>query len=136
MRPGEGLLRTIPGSFRMLGVKLHRQQTIPSQCRTCTCLCCCSWRKNKLLVRVESRKRETRPLILVEAKMCSDDQTIYSILVQNAETVALVCPKKESGGQKSAIPVTSLKVGDEVFLRLQGGARHTGIEIQEFIVEK
>ncbi|XP_004302345.1 PREDICTED: uncharacterized protein LOC101295727 [Fragaria vesca subsp. vesca] len=81
-------------------------------------------------------KIETRPLILVEAKMCSDDQTIYSILVQNAETVALVCPKKESGGRKTAIPVTSLKVGDEIMLRLQGGARHTGIEIQEFIVEK
>ncbi|KAM5581445.1 hypothetical protein ABKV19_010590 [Rosa sericea] len=81
-------------------------------------------------------KIETRPLILVEAKRSLDDQTIYSILVQNAETVALVCPKKENGGQKTAIPVTSLKVGDEIMLRLQGGARHTGIEIQEFIVEK
>ncbi|PRQ53650.1 putative 3-dehydroquinate synthase II [Rosa chinensis] len=81
-------------------------------------------------------KIETRPLILVEAKRDSDDQTIYSILVQNAETVALVCPKKENGGQKTAIPVTSLKVGDKIMLRLQGGARHTGIEIQEFIVEK
>lgn len=38
--------------------------------------------------------------------------------------------------QKTAIPVTSLKVGDEILVRLQGGARHTGIEIQEFIVEK
>jgi 3-dehydroquinate synthase class II len=37
---------------------------------------------------------------------------------------------------KTAFPVTSLKVGDEVLLRVQGGARHTGIEIQEFIVEK
>ncbi|XP_050381520.1 uncharacterized protein LOC126798557 [Argentina anserina] len=81
-------------------------------------------------------KIETRPLIIVEAKIGSDDQTIYSILVQNAETVALVCPQKESGGQKTAIPVTSLKIGDEIMLRLQGGARHTGIEIQEFIVEK
>ena len=41
----------------------------------------------------------------------------------------------ETGHQKTAIPVTSLKVGDEVMLRVQGGARHTGIEIQEFIVE-
>jgi 3-dehydroquinate synthase class II len=39
------------------------------------------------------------------------------------------------GLQKTANPVTSLKVGDEVALRVQGGARHTGIEIQEFIVE-
>ncbi|XP_068334755.1 uncharacterized protein [Pyrus communis] len=81
-------------------------------------------------------KIETRPLILVEAKSDSDDQTFYSILVQNAETVALVCPSKESELQKTAIPVTSLKVGDEILVRLQGGARHTGIEIQEFIVEK
>ncbi|KAF3968075.1 hypothetical protein CMV_008001 [Castanea mollissima] len=64
-----------------------------------------------------------------------DAQTIYSILLQNAETVALVCPCQETGHQKTAIPVTSLKVGDEVMLRVQGGARHTGIEIQEFIVE-
>ncbi|BBH00332.1 hypothetical protein Prudu_010293 [Prunus dulcis] len=58
-------------------------------------------------------KIETRPLILVEAKLQRDsvNQTLYSILVQNAETVALVCPSK---GRGSA----------------------TGIEIQEFIVEK
>ena len=39
-------------------------------------------------------------------------------------------------GGRTAIPVTSLKVGDEVLVRKQGAARHTGIEIQEFIVEK
>ncbi|KAK9272850.1 hypothetical protein L1049_003228 [Liquidambar formosana] len=80
-------------------------------------------------------KIESRPLILVEAKRDSDNQTLYSILLQNAETVALICPCQGNGQQKQAIPVTSLKVGDEVVLRLQGGARHTGIEIQEFIVE-
>lgn len=40
---------------------------------------------------------------------------------------------KSSGN--TAVPVTSLKLGDQVLIRLQGGARHTGIEIQEFIVE-
>ncbi|XP_061358035.1 uncharacterized protein LOC133302293 [Gastrolobium bilobum] len=80
-------------------------------------------------------KIETRPLILMEAKSDSDNQTI-SILLQNAETVALVCPPQGNTLLKTAIHVTSLKVGDEVLLRLQGGARHTGIEIQEFIVEK
>jgi len=90
------------------------------------------------------------------------DNQIISILLQNAETVALVCPPQGnsvnfffvfsssllsflkcclfpySGNTllKTAIPVTSLKVGDEILLRVQGGARHTGIEIQEFIVEK
>ncbi|XP_027922409.1 uncharacterized protein LOC114180312 isoform X2 [Vigna unguiculata] len=80
-------------------------------------------------------KIESRPLILVEAKIESDNQTI-SILLQNAETVALVCPPQGNTMSKTTIPVTSLKVGDEIVLRVQGGARHTGIEIQEFIVEK
>ncbi|XP_057447607.1 uncharacterized protein LOC130739350 [Lotus japonicus] len=80
-------------------------------------------------------KIESRPLVLVEAKIDSDDQTI-SILLQNAETVPLVCPQQGNALSKTAIPVTSLKIGDEVLLRVQGGARHTGIEIQEFIVEK
>ncbi|KHG24985.1 3-dehydroquinate synthase [Gossypium arboreum] len=80
-------------------------------------------------------KIETRPLILVEAKIDANDQTVYSILLQTAETVALVCPHEGNRMQKTVIPVTSLKAGDEVLLRLQGGARHTGIEIKEFIVE-
>ncbi|KAK3227575.1 hypothetical protein Dsin_007437 [Dipteronia sinensis] len=80
-------------------------------------------------------KIESRPLILVEAKRDSDNESIYSIILQNAETVALIGPCRGNGEQKTAIPVTSLKVGDEVLLRLQGAARHTGIEIQEFIVE-
>ncbi|KAG8489857.1 hypothetical protein CXB51_017887 [Gossypium anomalum] len=80
-------------------------------------------------------KIETRPLILVEAKIDANDQTVYSILLQTAETVALVCPHEGNRSQKTVIPVTSLKAGDEVLLRLQGGARHTGIEIKEFIVE-
>ncbi|KAH9676412.1 3-dehydroquinate synthase [Citrus sinensis] len=80
-------------------------------------------------------KIESRPLILVEAKTNSGDQTLYGIILQNAETVALVSPCKGTGEQEKAIPVTSLKVGDEVLLRVQGAARHTGIEIQEFIVE-
>ncbi|KAJ4707485.1 3-dehydroquinate synthase [Melia azedarach] len=80
-------------------------------------------------------KIESRPLILVEAKSNSDDKTLYSIILQNAETVALINPCEGNGGREKAIPVTSLKVGDEVLLQVQGAARHTGIEIQEFIVE-
>ncbi|XP_021758448.1 uncharacterized protein LOC110723403 isoform X1 [Chenopodium quinoa] len=79
-------------------------------------------------------KIETRPLVLVEAK--DSDQSSYSILLQNAETVGFVSPHGGHGCERTPIPVTSLKVGDEVLLRVQGGARHTGIEIQEFIVER
>ncbi|GLU01938.1 hypothetical protein SLE2022_192130 [Rubroshorea leprosula] len=92
--------------------------------------------KGKLHTAIVGRvKIETRPLILLEAKRDSDDQTLYSIFLQNAETVALVCPLQGNEQQKTAIPITSLKFGDEILLRVQGGARHTGIEIKEFIVE-
>lgn len=79
-------------------------------------------------------KIETRPLILIEAKVDQDTHTSYSIILQNAETVALV--SSPGGHERRAIPVSSLELGNEVLLRLQGGARHTGIEIEEFIVEK
>ncbi|KAI4387788.1 hypothetical protein MLD38_000190 [Melastoma candidum] len=84
-------------------------------------------------------KIETRPLLLVEAKLSSDPSMHYSIFLQNAETVALVpSPQGERGGGEttSSLPLTTLKVGDEVVIRTQGGARHTGIQIEEFIVEK
>ncbi|CAD5177858.1 unnamed protein product [Musa acuminata subsp. malaccensis] len=81
-------------------------------------------------------KIESRPLILIEAKEHSGNET-YSIFLQNAETVGLVCPREGYFlRNQTTIPVTSLKLGDEVMLRVQGGARHTGIEIQEFILEK
>ncbi|KAL5582333.1 hypothetical protein UlMin_014775 [Ulmus minor] len=66
--------------------------------------------RNTIVGRV---KIETRPLVLVEAKQDSDDQTFHSILLQNAETVALVSPSQAK----------------------ESNSRHTGIEIQEFIVE-
>ncbi|KAK1307923.1 hypothetical protein QJS10_CPA09g00425 [Acorus calamus] len=83
-------------------------------------------------------KIESRPLVLVEAKLEGepDDQATFSIILQNAETVGLVGSHERDNPLKTLIPVTSLKAGDEVLLRVQGGARHTGIEIQEFIVEK
>ncbi|CAH1420787.1 unnamed protein product [Lactuca virosa] len=71
-------------------------------------------------------KIETRPLIIVDAKVDSDKETCYSILLQNAETVGFVPPIKGGGNEATAIPVTSLKIGDQVLVRVQGGARHTG----------
>ncbi|XP_024383668.1 uncharacterized protein [Physcomitrium patens] len=76
-------------------------------------------------------KIESRPLLLVVVEVDGQKQ---SVLLQNAETVCLVGP----GGEKAskALPVTSLKVGDKILLSLQEEARHTGIQIQEFLVEK
>ncbi|XP_039125172.1 3-dehydroquinate synthase homolog isoform X2 [Dioscorea cayenensis subsp. rotundata] len=87
--------------------------------------------RNAIVGRV---KIESRPLILVEVKENMSNE-MYSILLQNAETVGLVCPCEDKS-TKTVIPVTSLKVGDEVLVRVQGAARHTGIEIQEFIIER
>ncbi|KAH7683574.1 3-dehydroquinate synthase II protein [Dioscorea alata] len=87
--------------------------------------------RNAIVGRV---KIESRPLILVEVKENMSNE-MYSIFLQNAETVGLVCPCEDKS-TKTVIPVTSLKVGDEVLVRVQGAARHTGIEIQEFIIER
>ena len=83
--------------------------------------------------------------VLVEAKTIDD--VVHSLLLQNAETVRLVGPAHvsqaanddgEEGGQASwrAVSVSEMRVGDKVFLRQQGAARHTGISINESIVER
>lgn len=104
-------------------------------------------------------KIETRPLVLVEAE--TQDGQRHSILLQNAETVRLIGPctttssvsnmEDESGpsqtpeqsdvsssqqSQSDAVSVSEVQVGQPVYLHLQGAARHTGISIQENIVEK
>lgn len=87
--------------------------------------------------------------VLVEAK--TSDDVVHSLLLQNAETVRLVGPAStslpseqaagngnEGEGQVSwrAVSVSEMQVGDRVFLRQQGAARHTGISINESILER
>jgi 3-dehydroquinate synthase II len=72
-------------------------------------------------------KIERRPMILVEAE--ADGERI-STLLQNAETIKLVGP---DGVPKS---VADLKMGDQVLVYLEGGARHFGMSIEESIIEK
>jgi 3-dehydroquinate synthase class II len=94
-------------------------------------------------------KIEARPLVLVEARTA--DGQLHSVLLQNAETVKLVglasgaqvgdlaAAVEEDGGDKKrwrAISVTEMQAGEQVLVLRQGGARHTGISIQESIVEK
>ncbi|KAH1076043.1 hypothetical protein GLYMA_19G020800v4 [Glycine max] len=159
MRPGEGLLvgsfarglflvhseclesnYIASRPFRVNAGPVHAYVAVPGG-RTCY-LSELKSGKEVIIVDHQGRQRiaivgrvkiESRPLILVEAKIESDNQSI-SILLQNAETVALVCTPQGNTLLKTSIPVTSLKVGDEILLRVQGGARHTGIEIQEFIL--
>lgn len=83
--------------------------------------------------------------VLVEAAT-SDGQS-HSHLLQNAETVRLVGPRGGAaaegivGGASAApawraVSVSELQEGDEVWVLRQGGARHTGVSIEESIVER
>lgn len=94
--------------------------------------------------------------MLVEAE--TDDGCRHSTLLQNAETVRLVCPAvattsssssagstalspsgqaagSASGQSWQAVSVSALQPGQRVYVLLQEGARHTGISIQEQIKE-
>jgi 3-dehydroquinate synthase II len=72
-------------------------------------------------------KIERRPLLYVEAN--ADGHKATAIL-QNAETIKLV------GADGSSIPVTKLKKGDRILVRIEESGRHFGIKIDETIIEK
>lgn len=72
-------------------------------------------------------KIEKRPMILIEAD--ADGERI-STLLQNAETIKLV------GADGSPKSVADLKIGDQVMVYLEEGARHFGMSIEESIIEK
>lgn len=97
-------------------------------------------KRRELIGRV---KIERRPLVLVEAQ--TEDGVEHSIILQNAETVKLVGPRKksssgdvESGGKKEwrTLSVSEIVPGDEVYVLVQNAARHTGVSIEESITEK
>lgn len=53
--------------------------------------------------------------------------TTYSVLLQNAETVRLVC----DAATGDSVSVSAMRVGDGVLVHRMAGGRHTGIEIAE-----
>jgi len=73
-------------------------------------------------------KIELRPLILIEAEV--EEKRIKTIL-QNAETIRLMT-------MKDSIPVTELKIDDEVLVHLtKSGGRHFGIAVdEETVIER
>jgi len=93
-------------------------------------------------------KVEVRPLVLVEAE--TPDGERHSALLQNAETVRLIGPSIVAAANNSApnppsasaspswqaLSVSEIKPGDSIFIHLQDAARHTGISIEEKILEK
>ncbi|AFD00136.1 3-dehydroquinate synthase II [Methanocella conradii HZ254] len=72
-------------------------------------------------------KIERRPLLYVEAEAGGKK---VSAILQNAETIKLV------GSDGSSIPVTRLKPGDKVLVRVEDAGRHFGMKIEETIIEK
>jgi 3-dehydroquinate synthase II len=72
-------------------------------------------------------KIERRPMILVEASIGNRKLTT---IVQNAETVRLVT----RDGSK---PVSEIRPGDEVMVRLEEGGRHFGTKVaDEMVIER
>lgn len=73
-------------------------------------------------------KIERRPLTLVKVEYQGGTG---SILLQNAETIPLI------GKNDKQIPVTFLKVGDEILVKVDMAAgRHFGVSVEEFMLEK
>ncbi len=72
-------------------------------------------------------KIERRPLILVKAVVNGEEG---SVILQNAETIKLVAPDGKH------ISVSELKEGDDVLVWIGKKARHFGVEVDEFIVER
>lgn len=73
-------------------------------------------------------KIERRPLSLVKVEY--GDNT-GCILVQNAETIRFINAKGEG------VPVTEIKLGDEILVHISGkGGRHFGVEVEEFVIER
>ncbi|MBM4305964.1 MAG: 3-dehydroquinate synthase II [Deltaproteobacteria bacterium] len=72
-------------------------------------------------------KVERRPLVLLEAE--EDGQGI-SVILQNAETIRLT----QSNGK--AVSLVDLKEGNEILVYREGAGRHSGIRIDETIIER
>lgn len=72
--------------------------------------------------------------MLVEAELANGD--LVSVILQNAETVQLVGPSEDGAKSWRTVTVANVSKGDALFVLCQSGARHTGISVQEQIVEK
>eukprot|EP01026_Neomeris_dumetosa_P053081 TRINITY_DN47370_c2_g1_i1.p1 TRINITY_DN47370_c2_g1~~TRINITY_DN47370_c2_g1_i1.p1 ORF type:complete len:366 (+),score=53.88 TRINITY_DN47370_c2_g1_i1:91-1098(+) len=89
---------------------------------------------NQQVATVGRSKIESRPMVIVEASTDSGDR--ISVVVQKAETVQLVGPNNQEKSSWKTIPVTEIKSGDKVYVYCNVGARHTGILVDETIIEK
>jgi len=75
-------------------------------------------------------KIERRPMVVVNAQNDENDGRMFSIILQNAETVRLV-------SDSASTPVSELKPGNVVLLRVEEGGRHFGTLVRdETVIER
>lgn len=81
-------------------------------------------------------KIETRPLLMLETILTTEngDKLHHNLFVQNAETVRLGILNEDNKPDMKS--VCTIKVGDRLMLRTDSVARHIGLPIEEFLVEK
>ncbi len=85
-------------------------------------------KRNVRVVSIGRVKIERRPLRLVGIKLGNAEG---SVIIQNAETIALLTP------DEVPIPATEIKPGDKVLVHAsKSRARHFGRAVDEFIIER
>ena len=126
---------TSPRPFRVNAGGIHSYILLPngrtkylSELECGSSVLIADWKGHTNAAVVGRIKIERRPLKLVKAR---HGEQSGAILVQDAETIRFVT---KSG---HPLAVTKLKKGDEIMVRAgKGAARHFGIEVDEFILEK
>lgn len=84
-------------------------------------------------------KIEERPLLMLETEVTAEDgqRHRHNIFVQNAETVRLGTVHGDANDTKYGMTsVCALQLGDHLVLRTDSSARHIGMPIDEYLVEK
>lgn len=81
-------------------------------------------------------KIETRPLLMLETTFTSEDGHRYhhNVFLQNAETVRVATVKDDN--QLGMTSVSALSIGERMLLRTDTKARHIGMPIDEYLIEK
>nr|MDO8112886.1 3-dehydroquinate synthase II [Candidatus Sigynarchaeota archaeon] len=120
--------RVNAGAVHSYTLKAENKTAYLSELKAGEAVMIVDWQGHTRVSRVGRVKIETRPMLLVEAKV--GGETI-SAIIQNAETICLV---DEAGKQ---ISVSKLKKGDKVRVYQTGEkGRHFGKSIEEKIIEK
>jgi len=126
---------TSPRPFRVNAGSIHSYVLLPdgktkylSELESGDEVLAVDFKGNSRTVLVGRVKIERRPLMLIKVSL---GEGVGSILLQNAETIPLI----DTDGKQ--IPVTELKVGDNVLIKTSvTSGRHFGVAVNEFVLEK